>query len=71
MNTMSLLKECISGVTHTGIPKGSIIKFADADVYVAIPPEGVEYDKSKAVLFFTGTLSTSFMFACSVNSIRN
>lgn len=49
-----LCKECVSGVTHEGTPTGKVEKLGDVDVYVAIPPEGVEYAKDKAVLFFCG-----------------
>lgn len=54
-----LCKECVSGVTHEGTPVGKVEKWGDIDVYVAVPPEGVEYAKDKAVLFFTGKYSYS------------
>lgn len=54
-----LCKECVSGVTHEGTPTGKIEKLGDVDVYVAIPPEGVEYAKDKAVLFFCGACANA------------
>ena len=48
-----LCKECVSGVTHEGTPTGTVERWDDIDVYVAVPPEGVEYAKDKAVLFFS------------------
>ncbi|KAL5492295.1 hypothetical protein ACEPAI_3742 [Sanghuangporus weigelae] len=48
---MSLCQDCVSGVTHEGVPTGKIEEIAGVRTYVAIPPEGTAYDKTKAVLF--------------------
>ena len=50
---MSLCKECISGVLHEGIAEGKFEVIDGVDTYVAVPPEGTDYPKDKAVLFLT------------------
>jgi len=48
---MSFCKDCISGVTHEGIPEGTLTKIGGVDVYVATPT--IDYPKDKVVLFLT------------------
>ncbi|KZT70802.1 chlorocatechol-degradation protein [Daedalea quercina L-15889] len=49
--TMSLCEQCISGVRHEGTPEGKFEQIGGVECYVATPSG--DYDKSKAVLFFT------------------
>ena len=55
IRNMSLCKECISGVLHEGIAEGKFEVIDGVDTYVAVPPEGTDYPKDKAILFLTGT----------------
>ncbi|KAL5537020.1 hypothetical protein ACEPAF_843 [Sanghuangporus sanghuang] len=50
---MSLCKECVTGVTHEGEPTGKIEGINGVQTYVAFPPTGKEYDKTKAILYLT------------------
>ncbi|KAL5492296.1 hypothetical protein ACEPAI_3743 [Sanghuangporus weigelae] len=50
---MSLCKECVTGVTHEGEPTGKIEGINGVQTYVALPPSGKEYDKTKAILYLT------------------
>ncbi|GJJ07049.1 hypothetical protein Clacol_001248 [Clathrus columnatus] len=56
MSEPTLCPDCIKGVRHEGTHTGSIEKINGVDVYVAIPPEGVEYDKEKALLYLPDAL---------------
>ncbi|KAF9523366.1 Alpha/Beta hydrolase protein [Crepidotus variabilis] len=46
---MSFCKDCVSGVTHEGTPKGKWEKIGGVDCYVGTPT--VDYPKDKAILF--------------------
>jgi len=48
---MSLCKDCVKGVTHTGEPKGKWEVIGGVKSYVATPTG--EYPKTKAILFLT------------------
>ncbi|KZW03099.1 alpha/beta-hydrolase, partial [Exidia glandulosa HHB12029] len=50
---MSLCKDCIVVARHEGTPVGKLETIGGVETYVSIPPEGCEYDKTKAVLFLT------------------
>lgn len=45
--------ECFSGVTHEGEPTGTVEDINGVQTYVALPPAGKDYDKTKAVLVLT------------------
>jgi len=47
---MSFCKDCISGVTHEGTPKGKWEKIGGVDCYVGTP--SIDYPKDKAILLF-------------------
>ncbi|KAJ7505549.1 dienelactone hydrolase endo-1,3,1,4-beta-D-glucanase [Mycena galericulata] len=55
---MSFCKDCVTGVTHEGIPEGKIEIIGGVECYVAIPI--VEYPKEKVILFLTDAFGVPF-----------
>ncbi|KZW01261.1 alpha/beta-hydrolase [Exidia glandulosa HHB12029] len=47
---MTLCKDCVVLARHEGTPVGAFENVGGVETYVSLPPEGCEYDKTKALL---------------------